>query len=390
VSREVRLVARREFAERIRQRSWRISTAVTVGIVVAAAILAGVLGGDDTDSWTVGVSGPEAAAIAKVARSSAPQAGAEIEIERFPSAAEARAAVSDEQVEAAVARGMLVVGADTPDELEQLLAAGARRVRSAELLRTEGLSPEETRRALNPAPLRTESLEGEDDDRTGIAFVASLLLYGQLIGYGLAVATGVVEEKASRVVEVLLATIEPRALLAGKVIGIGLLGIAQLALVVAAGLAAALVSGAVELDGKTIATLGVVLVWFLFGYAFYACLYAMSGVIVSRQEDLQSASMPLTMLLVVGYLLALPAVYNPDTALAQVAAIIPISSPMVMPALVAQGEASAVEIVVSLGVLAACVGLLIPLGARVYEAAILRMGRPARIVEVWRSTRPAR
>jgi ABC-2 type transport system permease protein len=386
--RQVRLVARREFGERIRQPGWKISTAVTIAIVVGAAILAAVLGGDDTERWTVGATGAEAAEIARVARAAAPAADAEIDVERFPSASDARAAVRDEDADAAVARGTLLVGDEAPEELERLLAAAAREVRSAARLRAEGLSPDEVRSALDPVPLRTVSLSGEnDDERTGVAFVASLLLYGQLIFYGLAVATGVVEEKASRVVEVLLAAIEPRSLLAGKVIGIGLLGLAQLALVVLAGLVAASASGAVELDGTTFATLGVVLVWFLFGYAFYACLYAVSGVLVSRQEDLQSSSAPLTALLVLGYLVALPAVYNPTSTLAQIAGLVPFCSPMVMPALVAQGEASAAEIAVSLGLLAGGVAVLIPLGARIYEAGILRMGRPVKLVEVWRSAR---
>ena len=94
-------------------------------------------------------------------------------------------------------------------------------------------------RALHPPPLRTVALEGEDDGGEGVAFVASLVLYLQLIMYGIAVASGVVEEKASRVIEVLLATVQPRAILAGKILGIGALGLLQLALTAVVGLAAA-------------------------------------------------------------------------------------------------------------------------------------------------------
>jgi ABC-2 type transport system permease protein len=221
----------------------------------------------------------------------------------------------------------------------------------------------------------------------GVAFVASLLLYLQLIGYGLAVATGVVEEKASRVVEVLLAAIPARALLAGKLIGIGLLGLIQLLLVGVVGLAAAVASGALELDGATLGALGVALLWFLFGYALWTSMFAVAGAIVSRQEDLQSSSPVLTLLLVVAYLVALPVIDDPSSPLATVSALVPLSSPIVMPALVALGEASAVEIAASLAVLAPSVAVLVRLGASIYEGAILRMGRPLKLAEAWRAAR---
>jgi ABC-2 type transport system permease protein len=383
------LVTRREFTERLRQRAFLISTGVVVLLVAIVAVLAGVLGGDDTKRYEVGVQGPEAVTIATVARAVAPQFDARIELRRFDSPAAARAAVRDESVDAAVVGGALVTLDEPPDELEQALQASARQVRSGAELRAEGLSSAEVRRALDPPPLRTSMLEGDDneDERAGVAFVASLLLYGQLIVFGLAVATGVVEEKASRVVEVLLAAIPPRSLLAGKIVGIGLLGLLQLFLAGVVGLALATVSGAIELDGTVLGALAVVLVWFLLGYALWACLYAVSGVIVSRQEDLQSSSTPLTLLLVVCYLLAFPAIEDPSSSLAVISSIVPFSAPIVMPVRVALGEATTPEIAASLVLLGVSVAVLVRLGARLYEGAILRMGRPLKLVEAWRLAR---
>jgi ABC-2 type transport system permease protein len=383
------LVARREFSERLRQRAFRISVLVTVVLVAIVGALAGILGGDEPDRYDVGAQGAEAEAIAGAARAVAPRFDARVEVRRFDSAAAARSAVRDESVDAAVVDGTLVSLDNPPDELEQALQAGAREVRAAAVLRDEGVSDADARRALDPPPLRVSALEdgGDEDERSGVAFVASLLLYLQLIGYGLAVATGVVEEKASRVVEVLLAAIPPRALLAGKLIGIGLLGLIQLLLVGVVGLAAAVASGALELDGPTLGALGVALVWFLFGYALWASLYAVAGAIVSRQEDLQSSSTVLTMLLVVAYLIAFPVIDDPSSSLATIASLVPLSSPIVMPALVALGEASAFEVAASLALLALSVAVLVRLGASVYEGAILRMGRPLRLSEVWRTVR---
>jgi ABC-2 type transport system permease protein len=295
--------------------------------------------------------------------------------------------VRDEEVEVAVVDGALIAREDPPDELAQALQAGARQVRAGTLLREQGLAAAEVRRALDPPPLAVRTLEEDDEDRAGIAFTASLILYLQLIVYGLAVATGVVEEKASRVVEVLLATISPRPLLAGKIVGIGLLGLLQLLGVGVVGLAAAVASGAIDLGGGDAGALAVTLVWFLFGYALWATLYAIAGVIVSRQEDLQSSSAPLTMLLVVSYLVVFPVLDDPSSTLAVVASLVPLCSPIVMPALVTLGDAGAVEIVASLGLLAVSVLVLLALGARIYEGAILRMGRPLKLTEAWRLAR---
>jgi ABC-2 type transport system permease protein len=357
--------------------------ATTLAIIAAVAILAGVLGEGGATDYKVGAQGAEGIAIAQAARTAAPGFDARVELQRFADPAQARAAVSDESVDAAIVAGTIVTRNRPPDELRGLLQSAARQVRSAEILRSQGVSREEGRRALDPPPLRTRALEGEDNGDDGIAFAASLLLYLQLIVYGLAVASGVVEEKSSRVVEVLLAAIPPRALLAGKIAGIGLLGLLQLLLtaVVALGLGSA--SGAIELDAGDAGVLAVVLVWFLFGYLLWACLYAMAGAIVSRQEDLQSSTTVLTLVLVVSYLVAFPSLDDPESTVAVVSSLVPLSSPIIMPVRVVVDAASTAEIIASLALLVAGIALLVPLGARIYENAVLRTGKPLKLREAW-------
>jgi ABC-2 type transport system permease protein len=384
------LVAKREFAERMRSRAFQIGTAIVVAVVAAGAILGGVLSDDDATEYEVGAQGPEAAAVAAAARAAAPSVDARVTVRRFASAAEARGAVRDEEVDAALVGGAIVSRDGANDELEQLLQGAARQVRAADALRDEGLSGPEARRALDPPPLPTRPLEGESDEgEEGVAFAASLLLYLQLIAYGLAVASGVVEEKASRVVEVLLASITPRALLAGKIAGIGAVSLLQMLVVTGVGLALASASGAVEVGGQA-GTLAVVLVWFLLGYLVWAALFAMAGAIVSRQEDLGSSTTVLTVLLVISYLIAFPALDDPDSTLAVAGSIIPLSSPIIMPSLVALGEASAAELVASLAAFGVAIALLVPAGARIYENAVLRMGKPLKLREAWNATPLAR
>jgi ABC-2 type transport system permease protein len=385
------VVARREFSERIRTRAFQISLVTTLLIVGAVAVLAGVLGDDSATEYTVGAQGTEAAAIAGAARSAAPQFDARVVVRRFDSPAQARAAVSDDGVDAAIVGGVILTRDDPSDELEQLLQGAARQVRAGETLRSEGVSGEEAQRALDPPPLRTRALEGEKDSGDeGVAFAASLVLYLQLIVYGLAVASGVVEEKSSRVVEVLLATIPPRSLLAGKIIGIGLLGLLQLFLTALVGLGLASASGAIELDSADAGVFAVVLIWFLLGYLLWACLYAMAGAIVSRQEDLQSSTTVLTLVLVASYLVAFPALDDPESSLAVISSLFPLSSPIIMPVRVVVGAASTAEIVASLGLLLVGIALLVPLGARIYENAVLRTGKPLKLREAWNASMRSR
>ena len=381
------LVSRREFLERIRTRAFQISLVLTVVLVAAVGIVAGVVGDDGPEEYTVGAVGPEAQVVAAAAHVAGRAVDVRIEVEDQPNAAAARAGVRDDSLDAALVGNRIVSLNEPPAELVQLLQESSRLVRTEQALQREGLSGDERIRALQQPPLPTVALEGEDDGSEGVAFVASLVLYLQLIMYGIAVASGVVEEKSSRVVEVLLATVQPRAILAGKILGIGALGLLQLTLTAVVGLAAAGASGAIELEGGDVGTLAVVLVWFLFGYLVWSALYAMAGVMVSRQEDLQSSTTVLTLLLVIGYLLAFPAIDDPDGGLAVAASIFPLFAPIVMPLRVALDAASAVEIAASLALLVASIAVLVPLGARLYERSVLRMGKPMKLREAWRAAR---
>ena len=200
-------------------------------------------------------------------------------------------------------------------------------MRAERALRRADLSAQQRQAALAPPPLQVSTVKPVDpqrDRRGGLAFFAAMLLYGQLIGYGFYVAMGVVEEKSSRVVEVLLSAIRARHLLAGKVIGLGLLGLGQLLTVVTLGLVAATAVGAVEIDGDVIAAAALALVWFVVGYAFYACLFACAGALVPRQEELQSVTTPLTLVLLISFFISFGVLNDPDGTLAHVTAFIPI------------------------------------------------------------------
>jgi ABC-2 type transport system permease protein len=174
------------------------------------------------------------------------------------------------------------------------------------------------------------------------------LLYGQLFGYGMAVGSGIVEQKASRVVEVLLAKVTPAQLLAGKVLGIGLLGLAQLLLITLTGGALAFGTGLVELPRDSMAAIAVTAAWFVPGYAFYACVFAVAGGARPRQEELQNSLGPLTFAVFGAIAVAIAALRDPSSTLARIASFVPPTAPMVLPIRMADTGVAAWEIVVAL------------------------------------------
>src|SRR5690606_4352612 len=133
----------------------------------------------------------------------------------------------------------------------------------------------------------------------------------------------VVEEKVSRVIEVLLAAIKPDQLLLGKVIGIGMVGLIQIAAIIAAGFAAALLFAEIDLPSSTAATAVTVVVFFILGYALYAFAFGTAGALVSRQEDAGTATTPLLMVLVGGYVASTMAISDPHGTLASVLMYVP-------------------------------------------------------------------
>jgi ABC-2 type transport system permease protein len=227
---------------------------------------------------------------------------------------------------------------------------------------------------LDPPPLRVATTDPEAEDRQGFAFIALIVLYGQLITYGIWVATGVVEEKTSRIVEILLATIRPRELLAGKVLGIGAVGLAQLLFIGAVGLLIASASGQVDVGARELSALPILLAWFVLGYALYACAFACVGALVPRQEDIQSTATPVMLALLGSFVLSFNAASDPDSGLARVLTFIPTSSPLVVPTRLIAGSVPAWEVLVSVLLLLAAIGGLIVVAGRVYGNAVLQTG----------------
>lgn len=224
------------------------------------------------------------------------------------------------------------------------------------------------------------------DPAVMVVFAAVFLLYGFLAVFGQWVAQGIVEEKQSRVVEVLLGSLRPTELLAGKALGLGALGLLQILLLTSVGTAGLLFTDAIDVPRAAWSGLALVIPWHVLGFLLYAALFAMAGSIVSRVEDLQSAVMPVIVVLVLALFAAQIALANPTGTIATVAGIIPLTAPIVQPVLLAMGVSSWLQIVLAILLAVAVIAALLPIAARIYRGGVLRTRGKVSFRDAWTST----
>ena len=215
----------------------------------------------------------------------------------------------------------------------------------------------------------------------------SILLLIAIVTYGNMVLTGVVEEKANRVVEVLLARMPARNLLAARSPASGCSGSASSPLTALAAFVATLVVGAVELPAVSGGVLAWVVVWFVLGYAIYAMAYGALGSLASRSEDASSVAGPVSYVLLAGYWASYIAVANdPDSGWSRLVSMFPATAPFAMPGRIALGAAAWWEPVLAVFITLAAIATLVVVAGRVYTGAILHTGPTLSIRDAWRGT----
>jgi ABC-2 type transport system permease protein len=378
-----RLVAGREITQRIRSKAFVISSAVTMAAVVAGVLLSAFLQ-DDHSPRHVDVQVVESSAVSySVADLEAAlrQVGAVLELDVQSDPAPSRSAADD-----ALRHGRADIVVDGTsaewhrkvDTVEQALVQNAiqvavRQTRARDL----GLPRATFDALLAPVAVPTSTLEPADPSsgvRAATAGVGVVLLFLSIQIHGNAVLMGVVEEKSTRVVEVLLGRARPRSLLIGKVVGIGVVGITQVVLVALAALAASLAVRSVDVPKVPIDAILWFVVWFVLGFGLYATVFAGLGSLVSRQEDAQAVVTPAILPFLAAYLLSLSMVGSPDSKVARIAAIFPLTAPMTMPVRIAAGNPYWWEIAASLVALMLTIALALQFAARLYERNLLRSG----------------
>ena len=381
------LVARREWNQRVSTLAFRLSTLISILIVTALILVPDIYGGGANRERTVGVVGEGSPQLPALVRVSGDELGLALETRAFADEAAGRAALrSDDVAVLLVDRRELVWKAEIDDQLQAVVSSAVQVLERQRAIDELGLTPEQAGRLFEPPNLPSTSLEPvtqERSDREELAWIGLLVLFTAIAFYGGFLMVGVVEEKSSRVVEVLLSRLRPNELLAGKILGIGLVGLAQLALVAGSALVALGFSENTSAT-TTPSTVGWFVVWFVLGYGFYAVLYATAGSLVSRQEEAQGIQFPISAVLIVAYFLSMEATRSPDSVAALVGSFLPPTAPMVMIVRIAYGSVPGWQIALSMALVVVTIYGMVQLAGRIYAGAVLRFGRRLRLKEAWR------
>ncbi|KJL22215.1 ABC-2 family transporter protein [Microbacterium oxydans] len=347
------LVAEREIGSKLRSKAFLISTGILL-VLALAGILFGGFASKNTETTPIAATAETASAVSAIPN---------VEVTTVADQAAAEQLVRDDKVDAAVVEGdgpsgyTIIAMQDPPGEIVSALS----------------IAPE----IVSLEPATTNPLL-----RYFIAIAFGLVFMMAAATFGGTIAQSVVEEKQTRVVEVLLSAIPARTLLAGKVIGNTVLAMGQILALAAVATIGLIVTG----QREVLTTLGAPIIWFaiffLFGFILLAAMFAAAASMVSRQEDIGSTTTPITMLIMAPYILVI--VFNDNPLVLTIMSYVPFSAPVGMPMRLFVGEAQWWEPLLSLVILlASCVAAIV-IGAKIYENSLLRMGSRVKLAEALR------
>ena len=373
------IVATREIIARLTDRNFLVSTGFTlvliVGIFAVQAFVAARSGAPQIA--VTGAEGPEATQIVRAAGEGGVPGGQAPEPVDVPDAAAARAALADGSVDAWLHRdggAWVLTGQDEPGAL---LAAGLRQAVRDHVMTANAAAAGTSMEALDAGSrLSVRAVSGAGDDGAAQAVnriagaVFAMLFYIASVMFGMAIASSVVEEKQSRIVEILATAIPLRQLLVGKVLGNAALAMGQLVLFVGVGLVGLSFTDYGAMLPGLLGPSAWFLVFFAIGFVALACVWAVCGSLASRTEDLQATTMPMTMLLVGLLLLGLMGSGTTQV----IASYVPIASVVAMPARLLAGTAAWWEPVLSLALTLAAAAVLIAIAERIYRRSLLQTG----------------
>ncbi len=371
------IVATREVVARMTDKNFLISTGFTLVLIVGVFAVQFFIA-SKTSTTRVAVTSPAAAQIVGAAQSAGiPGLSPEsIEAATVADDAAARAAVTDGSADAWLHEehgSWVLTGKDEPGSGLQATIGTAV---SQHVLAANAAAAGTTLEQLTAgSQLRVDSIEGQGDSAGQLvqqvaSFAFAMLFYFASLMFGMAIATSVVEEKQSRIVEILATAIPIRELLVGKVLGNTVLALGQMVLFVGVALVGLRFTAYGSFLPQLAGPSAWFLVFFLFGFVALACVWAVCGSLASRSEDLQATTMPMSLLLV-GLLFL--GIWSSGT-MRLVASYVPIASGVTMPARLLDGSAAWWEPVISLAITLACAAVFILVAERIYRRSLLQTG----------------
>ena len=421
------IVARREFVERVRSRLFVVSTLVLATLAVAVAfmpIFVKALDAGTTTRVAVVASDPtlaerSIAIMEGVLNTQARAAGADVQPYVFSAATSRERAIEDVQwgrVDAALvaireADGSIdftfYTGEGVGPERAQLIGVGTLAVAILDWTSSNTVVGQQFQiptlaviAAGGPSAGGTPISNAEFTARRVVGIVFVVLIFLLIVVYGMWVAAGVVAEKTSRVVELIVAAASPAQLLIGKVAGIGAAGFTQYACVLTPAVLALMLQDQIATslfgEGDSIAPslaalspglLAAYALYFVLGFVLYGCIYAAAGSLVSRPEDLQTISLPLSLIAVVGYMIAVLSLSGGMPVIMRIASFVPFWSPFVMTTRLAVSRVEPAELFLSLAILVVTIAIGLVLATRVYAAGVLLYGQRPGVRAVLRAIR---
>ncbi len=391
--RSIWLVARREILERGRSRGFILSVAFTTLIVVGSFVIPAIVFGGDNPT-KVGIVEPSPPGLQAAIEQSAERFDRKVVVTTFPDAAAADQALTDGGSDIVIEMpadlsgpGEIRVKRQPDQATAQVIAAATVALRVQNVLGESNVDQQALADAQRPPDTKSLQAETEQDQaRFLVANIGAVLILVGIFSFGFTVLTGVVEEKQSRVVEVVLSTVRARDLLMGKVLGIGVLGVFQLIVFVVAALVAAMATDRLVLPTTTPGAIALLGVWFVLGYLLYSTALGFLGALASRMEEASNASTPVTMVAMISYFVAIFAVIDdPDGIVATVATFLPPSAPFVVPVRAAFDAIPPWQIGLSALITVVGIWILFTIGARVYAGAVLQVGGRMKLRDAWRS-----
>jgi ABC-2 type transport system permease protein len=266
-------------------------------------------------------------------------------------------------------------------------------------LKREGLDPQKVAQYIKRVELQPVKItkKGEEEDTAGtfmISYFLALIIYMAILIYGQVIMRGVIEEKSSRVVEVVLSSLKPFQLMMGKILGIGAVGLTQFSIWTLFGIGASLYSKSFIPAGADFAMPSIpahvfiyFVVFFILGYFLFGTLYAAIGSMVNSEKEAQQLVMPVTMFLIVPIMLMIFVIRAPDSSLAVFLSMIPFFTPILMFLRITVLLPPFAQIGASIVILALTIILMVWLVAKIYRVGILMYGKRPKLAEVVRWVR---
>ena len=379
------VVAGREIHVKLTDRNFLVSTLVTL-VLLAGALVFQIVVGSRSNDMSMAVSGPGARQVVEQVEQQ-PASGKDpgtMTVRDYADGAAVAQAVRDDKADAGLVHesaGWRLVGKTGTDSK---LAASIGQAVQRTILAQNATAAGTTVEALTKGgDVRLDVLEPEDnaDLKLAVGIIFAFLFYMASLLFGMAIASSVVEEKQSRVVEILVSAIPLRQLLLGKVLGNTALALGQMALFLGVGLIGMSFTSFSSLMPSIAASAGWFLVFFLAGFFALACLWAVAGSLATRNEDLQSTT-PLLTTVLVG---ALMVGFVGAGLVRTIGSYVPIVSVVAMPQRLLAGDATWWEPILSLLVTLAFAAFAVVVGERLYRRSVMQTQRRLTIREAMRA-----